>query len=125
MNCELIINIVLGVVIVLLVIKLLIDMFNNQQSSNSNGNSNNEKMNNLSTYVMYFSPGCGWCKKLINEIMEANLEQLFEMRDITTSEGQNQFSKLSESGVPVCLNEQNGKKSVGYKPIDEIIEEIQ
>lgn len=125
MNCELIINIVLGVVIVLLLIKLLIDMFNNPQSSNSNDNSTSENMNNLSTYVMYFSPGCGWCKKLINEIMEANLEHLFEMLDITTTEGQNQFSKLSEAGVPVCLNKQNGKKHVGYKPINQIMEEIQ
>lgn len=125
MNCELIINIVLVAVIVLLVIKLLIDMFNNPQSSNSNGNSNNEKMNNLYKYVIYFSPRCGWCTKLINEIMEANLEQLFEMRDITTPEGQNQFIKLSESGVPVCVNEQTGKKCVGYKSINEIIEEIQ
>jgi protein-disulfide isomerase len=124
MNCEIVINIILGVIIVLLSIKLIINLFSGSKTTSSGSTKTSEQMTNEPTYTVYHSPHCGYCKKLMDEIEKGNFTNLCNFVDITTPSGKKQFGELGEAGVPVVINSKNQKKAVGYKPISKIIEEL-
>ena len=124
MNCEIVINIILGLIIVLLSIKLIINLFSGSKTTTSGSSTTSEQMTNEPIYTVYHSPHCGYCKKLMKEIEDNNLTNLCNFIDITTQSGKNQFAELREAGVPVIINSTNQKRVVGYQPINIIIEEL-
>lgn len=124
MNCEIVINIILGAIIVLLIIKLIINLFSGSKTTSSVSTKTSEQMTNEPTYTVYHSPHCGYCKKLIDDIEKGNFTNLCNFVDITTPSGKQQFSGLGESGVPVVINSTTQKKAVGYKSFPIIMEEL-
>lgn len=124
MNCEIVINIILGAIIVLLSIKLIINLFSGSKTTKSGSSTTSEQMTNEPTYTVYHSPHCGYCKKLMDDIKNGNFTNLCNFVDITTPSGKKQFAELGEAGVPVIVNSTNQKRAVGYKQFTKIIEEL-
>jgi len=78
--------------------------------------------------VMFHRAGCGWCTKAKEECSQAGIMDVIQLVDITTPEGQSMASELlppGTSGVPAFVSTKSGKHVVGYKPIDQLVQELQ
>ena len=77
--------------------------------------------------VLFASPTCGWCTKMKEALTQAGVGNYVEVVDISQPEGKAQLQQMVPEfrGVPVVASKTTGKTSVGFKPLDKIIEEVQ
>jgi glutaredoxin len=116
MDCETIINIVLGIVVVLLLGNIIYTRFFQKGESLSNTNTNSNLINRIKSanLKVYKSNGCGYCRKLMEVLDKAGVKEHVTLVDVTTPEGQQEYKALGESGVPIILCQTNGERHVGF-----------
>jgi thioredoxin-related protein len=98
----------------------------NQQSQDQNPEITPDLVKDLDIIVLV-SEGCGWCKKLKEDInilgygnslglMEANSQEAVQvLRD---------FNVDTSKGVPMIISRRTGKYVIGYKPFSAITKEL-
>ena len=122
MDCETIINIVLGIIIVLLIGNIIYIRFFKKGETLANTNTNSDLVNRIkaANLKIYKSNQCGYCMKLMEVLDKAGVKDHVTLVDVTTPEGQNDYKALGDSGVPIILCQTNGERHVGF--IDDLNE---
>ena len=78
--------------------------------------------------VLFSRQGCPYCAQAAEAIEQAGVRPVIQVIDITTPEGKQMASQLlppNVNGVPAWVSLVTKKVVVGFKPIDQIIQEIQ
>lgn len=116
MDCETIINIVLGIVVVLLLGNIIYIRFFQKGESLSNTNTDSNLITRIkkANLKVFKSNECGYCRKLMEVLDKAGVKDHVTLVDVTTPEGKNEYKALGESGVPIILCQANGEKHVGF-----------
>lgn len=95
-----------------------------------NGNNTHAKENMANVHelglVVFVSSSCGWCTKLKDDLRNAGIYEQCEIVDVSTPEGQQMAKSVLTNfrGVPCVYSKKTQKQSVGYKPIDQIIQSL-
>jgi glutaredoxin len=78
--------------------------------------------------IVFFSrPGCPWCDKAKENCEQAGVIDSVRIIDITTDDGKQQAAQLlppGSSGVPAFVSMVTKKTIIGYKPIDQVVQEL-
>lgn len=78
--------------------------------------------------IIFFSrDGCPWCTKAKESCDQAGVMDVIQVVDITTPEGKEMAGKMlppGSSGVPAFVSMATKKSLVGFKPIDQVVEEL-
>ena len=77
--------------------------------------------------VLFAREGCPWCTKAKESLSNAGVLEVVQIIDITTPEGQQMAAQLlppGTSNVPSWVSMATKKHVVGYKPIEQIIQEL-
>jgi glutaredoxin len=78
--------------------------------------------------VLFARDGCPWCVKAKEACTQQGIMDVIQVVDITTPEGQQMASELlprESSGVPAWVSLASKKHVVGFRPIEQIIQELQ
>ena len=76
--------------------------------------------------VMFASPQCSWCNKAKEEIKAQGLGGVVEIVDISDPEGKKMMDSVITDfrGVPIFYSRKTKKSTVGYKPMDKVVVEL-
>jgi glutaredoxin len=77
--------------------------------------------------VLFARDGCGWCTKAKESCDQAGVMDVIQIVDITTPEGQSMAGQMlppGTSGVPAWVSMATKKHVVGFKPFDQIVQEL-
>lgn len=78
--------------------------------------------------VLFTREGCPWCVKAKEQCEQEGITDMIKVIDITTPEGQQAASELlppGSSGVPAWVSMANKKSAIGFKTIQDLLEELQ
>jgi glutaredoxin len=78
--------------------------------------------------VLFAREGCPWCVKAKEHCKQEGIVDMIKVIDITSPEGQQAASELlppGSSGVPAWVSMASKKSVIGFKPIDQLIKELQ
>ena len=131
MDCETIINIILGIVVVLLLGNIIyLRFFKKDESLTNTTNSdlvNSDLVNRFkdANLKVYKSNGCGYCRKLMEVLDKAGVKDHVTLVDVDTPEGKQEYKTLGESGVPIILCQTNGERHVGFtEDLNELLNKL-
>jgi glutaredoxin len=77
--------------------------------------------------VLFAREGCPWCTKAKETCSQAGVMDVIQVVDITTPEGQTLAGQVlppGTSGVPAWVSMATKKHIVGYKPFDQLVQEL-
>jgi glutaredoxin len=78
--------------------------------------------------VLFAREGCPWCTKAKESCSQAGVMDVIQVVDITTPEGQTLAGQVlppGTSGVPAWVSLATKKHVVGFKPFDQLLQELQ
>jgi len=78
--------------------------------------------------VLFAREGCPWCTKAKDMCSQNGVMDVIQVVDITTPEGQSMAGQMlppGTSGVPSWVSMATKKSVVGFKPLDQLIQELQ
>jgi len=78
--------------------------------------------------ILFSREGCPWCQKAKDNLSESGVSEIVQVVDITTPEGQQMAGELlppDSSGVPAFVSLATKKSVIGFKPIEQIVQELQ
>ncbi len=107
----------------------LIDALKPPVGGESNGSEDDKSAQIRSLQIVLFArEGCGYCTKAKENLAETGLTEAVQIIDITTPEGQQTAAQLlppNSSGVPAWVSIKTKKHVIGFKPIEQIVQELQ
>jgi glutaredoxin len=73
--------------------------------------------------VMFYRDGCGYCTKAKADAKLNGVLPFLELQDTNSPEGQQALKNMGieNTGVPLFVSRATGKRSVGYKPFNQIM----
>lgn len=76
--------------------------------------------------LLFTRDGCSWCTKAKEMLKEEGLENIIKIVDIQTSEGKNIASEYLKNAdvVPAWVSVKTKKSTLGYKVINEVIDQL-
>jgi len=77
--------------------------------------------------VLFSREGCPWCTKAKETCSQAGVMDVIQVVDITTPEGQSMAGQMlppGTSGVPAWVSMATKKHVVGFKPFDQLVQEL-
>lgn len=77
--------------------------------------------------VLFSREGCPWCYKAKESCSQAGVMDVIQVVDITTPEGQSMAGQMlppGANGVPAWVSAKTGKHVVGFKPFDQLLQEL-
>jgi glutaredoxin len=100
-----------------------------EQGNSDEAPSMHEPINIENLQIILFSrEGCPWCTKAKEACNQAGVADVIQIVDITTPEGQELAGKVlppGTSGVPAWFSMATKKHVVGFKPIEQLVQELQ
>jgi len=78
--------------------------------------------------IMFAREDCGWCKKAKELYSQANVMDVIQVVDANSPEGREMMGNLlppGSAGVPAFVSMVTKKTVIGFRPIDQLIQELQ
>jgi glutaredoxin len=78
--------------------------------------------------ILFAREGCGYCTKAKENLSETGIVDVIQVVDITTPEGAQMAGQVlppGSSGVPAWVSMTTKKSVIGFKPIEQIVQELQ
>ncbi len=77
--------------------------------------------------VLFYKDNCKWCNKSKDDLSNMGIMNIIEMKDVNSEEGREalkQFNLNTNTSVPVYASRATNKTTVGYKPFNEILDQL-
>ena len=100
---------------------------NNDDVGNDDSNDDsNDDVEDTSRYIIFTRKGCQWCTKLVNEINDSGLGELFDEVESRHADFDTLVNKhnVQIKGFPTIVIKRNGHSLVGYKNVKLLIKEL-
>ena len=78
--------------------------------------------------ALFSKEGCPWCQKAKENLNDAGVSDIIQVFDMNTEEGQQAAQDLlppNSTGVPAYVSMTTKKHVIGFKPIDQVVDELQ
>lgn len=118
-----IVNIICGVLLIVLIIVLIVCLVRKNDNFSNQNDKNNENDHDDINIIQFINKGCPFSRKM-SELLAQNNNMIGgeKVKDVTMDHPL--AKQYNITGTPTFLCRRTGKKSVGFKPLDKVLEDL-